>query len=340
MESQFFVGIDIASETFTAAAGQAPWKLLVSPATFPNRGEQFPAFRTWLQTHQFTPHDTIVCMEATGVYGEELGYWLVAQGYRVAIEPPLKVKRAFAPSGPKTDAVDSRQIAEYACRFADELTFWQPRAETLEQIRVLLTTREQVVAQKTAHQNALRALRRKVVRTPLAEQVHQQLITQLKTQVALIEQELRRLIDQDPTFRRTLLLLLTVPGVGLLLAAHLIVLVYSSAAPLEARHLAGYIGIAPYDHSSGQSVRRRPRTRQYGPAMLRKLLRLAARSVSTHQQTFRQYYQRKLAEGKLKQVAFNNVANKLLKIICAVLRSGTPYIPNYRSVNPLIFQRA
>lgn len=339
MHPQFFVGIDIASDTFTASAGMTPWQLLVPPTEFQNTGEAFPAFRTWLQTHQLTPQDTILCLEATGVYGEELAYWLVAQGYRVAIEPPLKVKRAFAPRGPKTDAVDSRQIAEYACRFADELALWQPRPETLEQIRVLLTTREQLVTQKTAHLNALHALRRKVVRTPFAEQVHEQLIAQVKAQLARIEQELRRLIDQDPTLRSTLLVLLTVPGVGLLLASHVLVLAFSSPVPLEPRHLAGYIGIAPFDYKSGKSVRRPARSRQDGPEMLRKLLRLAARSVCTHQPTFRLYYQRKLAEGKLKQVAFNNVANKLLKIICAVLRSGIPYIPNYRSVHPLLSQR-
>jgi transposase len=340
MQSQYFVGIDIAADSFTAAAGTTPWKLLVPPAEFPNAPDGFQAFQEWLQQHRLNPAHTLVCMEATGVYGEALGYWLVAQGYPLAVEPPLKVKRAFSPHGPKNDAVDSCQIAEYACRYVDELNFWQPRPETLEQMRVLLTTREQLVAQKTAHQNALHALHRKVIATPLAEQVHQQLTVHLQEQIRRIEQELRRLIDQDPSFRRTLLLLLTVPGVGLLLASHLLILAYSSNQPLEPRHLAGYIGIAPYEHLSGQSVRRRTRSRGYGPAALRNLLRLAARSVSTHQPSFRQYYQRKLAEGKLKPVAFNNVANKLLKIICAVLRSGTPYIPDYRSVNPLLLQEA
>lgn len=340
MEPQFFVGIDIAAATFTAAVGTRPWKLLVPPTEFQNTPEGFHAFGQWLQEHRLNQQVALACMEATGVYGEALGYWLVSQGYRVAVEPPLKVKRAFETHGPKTDPVDARQIAEYACRFVDELSFWQPRPESLEQIRVLLATREQLTAQKAAHQNALHALRRKVVTTPLAERVHQQLILQCQEQIRLIEQELRRLMDQDPTFRRTLLLLLTVPGVGLLLAAQVVVLAYSSEKPLEARHLAGYAGIAPYEHESGKSVRRRTRSRQYGPAMLRKLLRLAARSVSTHKEPFRQYYLRKLGEGKLKQVAFNNVANKLLKIICAVLRSGIPYIPNYRSVNPLLLQRA
>ena len=338
MEQAYFVGIDIAAETFTAAAGTSPWKLLVPAMEFANGAEGFQAFDAWLQRHQLLPANTICCMEATGVYGEQLGYWLVTQKYHVAVEPPLKVKRAFKTSGPKTDAVDSQQIAEYACRYVDELRFWQPRPETLEQIRVLLATREQLVVQKTAQQNALHALQHKVVRTPVAEQVHRELIAQLKTQIQTLERELRRLLDQDPTFRRMLLLLLTVPGVGLLLAAHLLVLAYSRAQPLEARPLAAYIGIAPLAKSSGKRVPAHSHSRQYGPSMLRKLLRLAARSITTHNEAFRQYYLRKLAEGKLTQVALNNVANKLLKIICAVLRSQSAYIPNYKSVHPALLQ--
>jgi transposase len=45
-------------------------------------------------------------MEATGVYGEALAYFVYAQGYLIAVEPPLEVKRAFKPYGPKTDPVD------------------------------------------------------------------------------------------------------------------------------------------------------------------------------------------------------------------------------------------
>lgn len=57
-------------------------------------------------------------------------------------------------------------------------------------------------------------------------------------------------------------------------------------------------------------------------------------SVRTHHAQFREYFLRKIAEGKSKQLVLNNIANKLLKIMCAVLRTQTPYIPNYQSVNP------
>lgn len=328
---RYFVGLDIAAETFTAAIGTTPWKLLVKANQFDNSPDGFQQLCQWLRQHDCTPEQTVLCMEATGVYGEGLAYYLVAQTYQLAIEPPLKVKRAFKPSGPKTDAVDSEQIAEYAYRYSDELMLWQPPTALVEQLHVLLATREQLVQQSTAQQNALKALRRKAVRIPFAEHVYEQMLAETKLRIKALEQEIRRLIDQHPTTRRLLTLLLTIPGVGLLLAAHLLVLTQCATRPFPAAKLAAHLGIAPYEHQSGTSVYARPTSRHYGPSEPRKLLHLAARSVSTHNPHFRAYYARKVAEGKAKKLVLNNVANKLVRIICAILETQMEYDANYRA---------
>jgi transposase len=333
----FFVGIDIASRTFTAAVGHiqgGSWQIVVKPKEFQNNFDSFPQFLHWLQQHHLTAENCVICMEATGVYNEVLAHFLVANHYHLAIQPPLEVKKAFKPVGHKTDPVDSCQISEYAYRYFDKLTFWQPRDETLEQIKVLLTTREQFTQQATAHKNAVHALKRKKVRTPLAEKAHIEAIKQLQDHIKELEQEIQRLIDQDPDFKQLVRLLLSIPGVGLLLAAHLLVLFESACQPPTAKQLSAYIGICPYEKMSGTSVYSPPTSRHYGPPMLRKLLRLAALSLRQHNPEFRRYYERKVTEGKPKAVALNNISNKLLKIICAILRSSTPFIPSYRSVNP------
>lgn len=324
-QPQYVVGLDIGAEQFVAAIGTCPWQLLVKGTPFANTPDGIQAFEQWLQQHDGTPTQTLLCMEATGVYGEVLAASLVAHGYALAIEAPLKVKRAFAPSGPKTDAVDSQQIAEYACRFLDELTLWQPPSELLEQLSVLLTTREQLVQQSSAQQNALKALQRKHVRIAFAEQVHTRLIAELKGQIKAIEQEIRRLLEQPPPFAQLLALLLSVPGVGLLLATHLLVMSDLARRPLYPNQLAAHLGICPHERQSGTSVYQRPRSRHYGPSTARKLFHLAARSVSTHDERFRDYYQRKLAEGKPKSLVLNNVANKLVRVVCAVLNTRIPY---------------
>ena len=102
------------------------------------------------------------------------------------------------------------------------------------------------------------------------------------------------------------------------------------------KELNSFLGIAPNEHSSGSSVHGHPTSRHFGPTAIRKLLYLAALSVSTHRDQFRSYYLRKTQEeGKPARVVLNNIENKLIKIICAVLRSNSPYHPDYSPLPPL-----
>ena len=325
-EFKYFVGVDISSSTFTVSVGVAPWRLMVPPRDFENTEDGFQSFLAELQQKQMQPSETIICMEATGVYGEGLAYFAHAKGYPVAVQPPLEVKRAFKPNIRKTDAVDSSQIAEFACRFSDKLAFWQPRHAILEQIKVLLSMREQFVAQNTAQKNSLTALKRKPVKNPFAEQTHLDSIEHFKRQIHAIDQEIRRLIESDPTFKHMLTLLLSVPGVGLLLAAHMILLTQVS---LQYKQLNSFLGIAPNEHSSGSSIHARPTSRHFGPPSIRKLLYLAACSVIAHHEQFKTYFYRKVKEGKNGRLILNNIENKLIKIMCAVLRTNTFFKPGY-----------
>jgi len=336
----YFIGIDVASEDFTAAILTTPEKPITMREQIPNTSDGFRSFEQWLASCKVTPRNSVVCLEATGVYGEALCYYLAAKSYRVAVEPPLKVKRAFDESGHKTDAVDSRQIAEYAYRFADELTFWQPNDDLVEQIRVLLSTREHFSVQLIANQNTLQALKRKPVQTPVANQAFGRAIDRLKEDIKAIDQEIKRLIDQDPKYGQMIHLLTGIPGVGLLLASNLLVITQGFTRQVTARQLAAYVGICPYQYTSGKSVYKRARSRHYGPSRMRKLLYLAALSLRTHNQHYQTYFLRKVAEGKAKRLVLNNIANKLLKVICALIRDQTPYITNYRSVNPTLLKSA
>jgi transposase len=334
---EYFVGTDMASDSFVACVGTAPWKIIEKPVEFENHEDGYAFFLDWLKAHGFKSENTVVCMEATGVYSEGLAYFLSASEYVVAVESPLNIQRKFPLNTSKTDWLDCQYIAEYACRYVDKLAFWQPRNEILEQVKLLLTTRQQFSVQLAAHKNALHAVNRKKVSSAVAKQAHQDIIQQIGKLIRDIDAEIRRLIESDPTFKQTLLLLLSIPGIGLQLAAHLLIAMQTT---LDPRKLAAYIGICPYQHESGTSVYAPPTSRHFGPPALRKLLYLAACSVRTHRKEFRQYFLRKTTEGKPGKLVLNNIQNKLLKVACAVVSTQKPYIPNYVSVNPLALKNA
>jgi transposase len=126
----------------------------------------------------------------------------------------------------------------------------------------------------------------------------------------------------------------------MLLAAHLLVITENFTKIQKPKRLAAFIGIVPYQHQSGTSVSKRAKIRHFGPGPSRKLLRLAAQSVATHDVTFRRYYLRKLAQGKAKALVLNNIANKLLKVACAMIQNNTRYIKDYRSIHPMYLKSA
>ena len=337
---RYIIGVDMAADTFASSVLSSPDAPVLTHEQWANTLDGFTAFTYYLQEHEATPDNAVICMEATGVYGEAFCHAMVGRGFRVAVEPPRKVKRAFTESAHKTDAVDSRQLATYGYRFYDELTYFVLPSEIQSQIRELLGVRDLCQRQCTAIQNALHAGARRPVRDPLAQQVLVLNRRTLQEQVQQIDERIRSLIDQEPRYRQLIALLDAIPGVGLLLATRILLLTWTRADAPGYRSTAAFLGMCPFQHSSGTSLRSRPRSRGHGPAHMRKLLHLAARSVATHHPQFRAYYQRKLAEGKPKRLVLNNIANKLLRIICAMLRDKAAYTPNYRSINPLFLQHA
>lgn len=332
----FYIGIDISNNDFAASIFTSPSDPIKTMTEIANDFSGFERFESWLISNQVQTDNCVICLEATGVYGEALSYFFTAKGYQLAVEPPLKVKRAFSVKGHKNDKVDSKKISEYAYRYFDELKFWRPKANIIEQIRVLLMTREQIVGQRTALSNTLTALRKKVVQTPLANSIYQNNVERFSKQIKKIEKELEKLIDKHPDFKTTVKALDSIPGVGMLLAANFLVATdgFKNDLAFQYRKASAYIGICPYEHSSGTSVYKKPRIPKYGPARLRKLLHLAARSVVTHNADFSNYYIQKIAQGKERKLILNNVSNKLLKIMCAVTRTQKPFVDNYVSIHP------
>lgn len=332
---KYYVGIDPASESFVASMFAPPGEDLsgTGPREFSNDADGFDSFRNWLTSHgQLAESEMLICVEQTGVYSEALCYDLHRAGFDLVLLDPHAVWKAFKDER-KTDEADSQKIAEYGYRYRDRLAPWSPNDAVVEQVKTLLTAREQLVKQKTASQNTRQSLERKAVQTPSAIEALQNTADHLKGQIEAIEEAIERLIEQHPSKAQMTDLVETAPGAGDLLAAHMLVLTEGFTKEPQYRKLASYLGICPNEHQSGKS-RRKPTSRGYGPSMMRKLLHLAAWSVKEHTDRFAKYFRRKRKEGKPKQLVINNIANKLLRILCGMIKNKQPYIENYQSVHP------
>lgn len=335
-KASYFVGVDISSEYFTATIIKDPQDQILTGVDFSNELSGFENFADLLSENAIPKDEVAICMETTGVYSEKICYFLHNNDYIVYSEQPNKVKKAFNVNRHKTDSVDSEQIAEYIYRFEDRAQQWQPREDILEKIKTLLNSRELLVKYKTGISNHLHAIKRKEVKTETAIDSLEEERQNIQEKIDRMEDEMDDLVKQKEDIKRIFYILRSAPGYKTFLPLRLIVKTNGFKMNVGYKNLASNIGISPLKNQSGKSRHKKDKSRGNGNAALRKLLRLAARSVVTHKERFRKYYLRKLNEGKPETLVLNNVANKLLKMTFAMVRDGKEYIPNHQSVNPVL----
>jgi hypothetical protein len=92
--------------------------------------------------------------------------------------------------------------------------------------------------------------------------------------------------------------------------------------------------VAPFDHTSGTSVRGKTQVSKICRTQQKAELSMAARSAVVHDPGLKRYYQRKMKEkggGKdAHGVVLNAVKFKLILRMFAVVKSGQPYkVLNY-----------
>ena len=331
-----FVGIDPSLNDFAASIYRGPDHDKIHTRLFANTIDGYQAFVDWLSCYQAETDQSIVCVEATGVYAEALCYYLYAHGLAVVLEDAGRVKRAFKQTNKNDPNRQPTESPSMPIGFSINSSFGTSKALVLEQIRTLLMVREQLVSQRSATRNLEHVLAKKVVQTDKAVEVIDDQLALLKGQIQEIEAEIKRLIAQHRQLAQMHTLLRSVPSVGLLLCAHLMVLTDGFERPVTARQLSAYVGICPYEHTSGKTVSKPAKSRRYGPPMLRKLLYLAALNLKQHSPVHSRYYARKVAEGKPTRLVLNNLSNKLLRVICAVIRDQQPYQKKHCSMGPKV----
>jgi transposase len=209
--TKYFIGFDISAVDFSASCITGPDNLVFTTQKFSNNIDGSNEFLALLSKHNIKQSEAVICMEATGVYSENISYFLASKGFTISIEAPHKIKNKTKDSPRKNDFLDALAIAEYAYRYSDKLPIWKPINEIIEQIQVLLTTREHLTVQMTANVNALKTLKHKYYQTPLANQIYEQTISKLKEHIKQIDLEIKTLIDKDDSFKNNISLAKSVP---------------------------------------------------------------------------------------------------------------------------------
>ena len=326
-----FIGVDISKNTLDAAIYPAKDKKL-DFLHFDNTQKGLGEMMTWLKRRGVKPSEMIICAEHTGVYTNPLIAFADKKGLALSLNSPLDIKHSMGIARGKNDAVDAGRIAEYAHNHRDKLRLYEKPSEAIMKLQYLLTERRQYMRQRTALINLNSAMGKYETRE--ARTRNESAIHHCEKLVKKVEEQMMAVLCTDPDVKRNFDLVSSVKGIGLINAINTVVYTNNFKAFDTPRRYACYIGVAPFDHTSGTSVKGRTQVSKICRTQQKAELSMAARSAVIHDPGLKRYYQRKMKEkggGKdVHGIVLNAVKFKLILRMFAVVKSGQPYkVLNY-----------
>lgn len=318
------VGIDVSKATIDVHLHQKN-----QYSQFENSKKGFADLLRW--TKQVTGsrlNELFFCFEHTGIYSLNLAAFLHKNEVQYSVVPALHIKRSLGITRGKNDQVDARRIAEFAYLRRDTLKRSVPPSETLLKIKQLLGLRERLVVQRAGYKGSLRELKAvfKKKDNEVLFTIPGKLIEQLTQQIVLIEKKIRELIKSETLLNETFNLIISIKGVGEIIAAHLLVATNCFENFQNSRQMACYCGVAPFQRQSGISLNSKARVNHFANKKLKTLLNLAASTAIQFDPELKSYYERRIKIGKSKMSTLNIVRNKILHRVFAVVKRRTPFV--------------
>lgn len=319
------IGIDISKDTFHACLGSIDEKKHFRPirqGSFPNNGKGFKEFFLWWKTLS----DCSFTMEATGVYYEELAYFLWENQQTVHVLLPNKTKY-FAKSldiKTKTDKVDAAMLSRIGLERS--LSSWQPPSPLMKEIKSLCresrSLKQEVVRIKSklhAYEYSYKPLKHSITRL-------KQQLRLVEKQIAQVEKELRLYVKQDATLSGRINNIEMVKGLSFQTIITVIAETNGFATIENAKQLASYSGLDVVMNQSGQYTGK-TRISRKGNKHIRSALYLPAMSAVRSNLRFKQFYETIKTKKSCGKIGIVAVARKLLVLIYTLWKKNIPYNP-------------
>ena len=329
---EFFVGIDVSKSALDIVVSD--WKNAHFHMRIDNRLAGLKSFSKRLQEEGIGRRQCLICLEHTGVYNLVALDYLHESGFALWLENPIQIKRSMGLVRGKNDRIDAARICEYAFRYQDKMRLWEPEREVITEIRHLSAMRRRLILAKNQLKVPVNESNGR-----LAKRLQKELealslpaIDKLDKQIKQVDTAIRGVIKRDDTLRRLFELVTSVESVGPVLACEILVTSNEFKSFSNPKKYACYAGVVPFEHSSGSSIKGRNRVSKLSNQSLKKLLHMSAMSSVSREGELRDFYQRKVQEGKNKMSVLNAVRNKIIQRVFACVRDGRGYEKTYVQV--------
>lgn len=321
---QVFLGIDISKQSFHAALlNDGREKIFYKE--FSNKQAGFEELVIWIKKQgNVCPEDLHACMEATGIYGEQLATFLYHAGSLVSVVNGAQIK-GFGQSElarTKTDKADAHLIARFCQAIRPKA--WQPQPENIRKLNALVKRLEDEQAIWLQEKN-----RRESVEESVSS-ILEESINFHEQQIEKIEEKIKIFIEGDPELRHKKELLRTIPGVSERTLSRILCFMSDASKFEKARQVSAFLGLNPKARQSGTSVRYKGHISKTGNCLLRKWFYMPAMAAMQHNPTIKPFCDRLKSKGKPGKVVVVAAMKKLIHISYGVLKNDSPYQADWK----------
>jgi transposase len=317
------LGLDISKSHFDAVLHQKQLH-----RQFDNNQSGFKALNRWIKDLKYSWKDILVCFENTGYYSLDIAYFLSNHDIDYIQEHGLQIKRSIGFRRGKSDKADAYDIAFYCWQNRSNALLSSPPTIILSKLKQLNRSRDILIKQRVALMNQIKALsvvRDKEIYSAACKSLNKVIIS-IDLQIKNLENTIKEVIESDSDIERNYRLCTSVKGIGPVLATELILHTHNFTCFNSWRKFAAYSGTVPYPYQSGSSINWRAKIHPFCDKKLKSLLTMGAISAMKCDMELKQYYKKRIEEGKPKMSVINIIRNKLIARVFAVIKRGTPYV--------------
>ena len=333
MKQMYYMGVDISKEKVDIALIDSNFNVLHEQCIKNTEAVLRSSIKKLLSRLKIEKENLLICCEETGIYKRTLQECCVNNGWNLWVEIALKIKKASSNLRGKSDRQDALRIAEYACRYSDKKVIYKEPSSEQSTLQNLLNAREDLISEKVSLEQRVNETKNynKAVHA-IQKKYFSSVIKVIKRELASLEKAIDELTENCTEISKNVELISSISGIGKQTALNFIVYTNNFTKFESANHLACYAGVAPFPNESGIMIKR-ARVSQLANKKLKKLLHLAAMSAVRSNGDLKEYYIRKVQEGKNKMLVLNNVRNKLVKRMFAVVKRQSAYVSIKNEIN-------
>ena len=276
--------------------------------------------------------DTLFVLEHTGTYSSKIIHQLSSLNRPFSVIAPTKSKNFMSALG-HTNKND-RQAA-YALSRAGQmlpLKLYKAPTKEMQKRKQILTTLKALQKQKSSVSNQIHALEQ----LPFIEE---QAMTALKTVLQTLEGQIKPLekslydASNDEKFNQKRKLASSVKGIGIKTAEAILLVTNGLDDFSSASKVAKFLGLTPYSHESGSSIRKKGKITKFGNSEVRSLLYMCTVSAIQYNLVCKELYERIRQSGKPHKVAAVAVMHKLVKQVFVCVKNEVMFDNEYHLKN-------